>query len=318
MKGSLSAIVLSCAVFSGLTLPLAAFGSKVIQVEFQKEHIFAGRLRDVAVPYLAASGLISLGVGAVSLSVAGWRASSRRSSKTEDQLSQLQQELLEKQSRIEELQLSDSYLRATGLKMFMGESIVNESVEQSFAAHAQHLVAAEESLVNMPTSITSLYVPPSQLYAASSQVQSVDVVAAKSVEQQSSPALSSAGEAKTTASRGEFTSNLISVEHSAVVAQFTELQSQLQSMATQMERLQAALAEPAQSVVAEAEVVRLEPAKPELVRADVVRHEPARLGVPKVVSPAAPAAPADASVIEHLHRRLQQLESSWVSQQVAS
>ncbi|MBW4519226.1 MAG: hypothetical protein KME16_05935 [Scytolyngbya sp. HA4215-MV1] len=120
MKGSfLPSTLLSCAVFSCLTLPLAALGSNSVNIEFQRENIFTGRLKDIATPYLGIAGLVSLGVGAVSLSVSEWRRSAHKSTQIETRLLELQQELKEKATLIDDIRLSESYLTSTGFNAFL-------------------------------------------------------------------------------------------------------------------------------------------------------------------------------------------------------
>jgi peptidoglycan hydrolase CwlO-like protein len=285
MKGSLfSTALLSCAIFSGLALPLAAFGSKVVEVDFQKEPLFSGQLRDIAVPYLGAAGLISLGAGAIGLSIAGWRTSSQKSSEIAGRLSQIQDELKTKQSQIEEFQMSEPYLKATGLKEFLGASAV-QALEPAMPS------ATEETCVTVSASVTPLYVAgaasawatPPQAVAAEVSVEPVEVVSSASqttIAQESS----SVGSAI------------------AVMSQFQELQSQLQHMAAQVEKLQTSLDS------SKVEVPSVEPAKVELSKIEPAPIKSAYVGHSQ---------PADSNVIEHLHRRLQQLESDWVRQKVA-
>ncbi len=124
MKRSvLTSTLLSCAVFSCLTAPLAVFGSNLINIQLQRENIFAGRLKDVATPYLGFAGLVSLGAGAVSFSLAEWRRSARKSNQVETQLNELKNELKEKASQIDDLLLSDAYLSNNGFQSFLQSNL---------------------------------------------------------------------------------------------------------------------------------------------------------------------------------------------------
>ncbi|MDX2229598.1 MAG: hypothetical protein NW220_08165 [Leptolyngbyaceae cyanobacterium bins.349] len=163
MKRSvLASAFLSCVVFSCLTAPLAVLGSNLITIELQKENIFVGRLKDVATPYLGLAGLISLGAGAVSFSVSEWRRSARKSNLVETQLVELQNELKEKSSQIDDLQLSDSYLAANGLEIFlqqngkqpvpMSEEVVEKVTEKVAPAELSHVAQLVPSPARRMTS----------------------------------------------------------------------------------------------------------------------------------------------------------------------
>jgi hypothetical protein len=114
-----SCVLLSCAVFSSLTLPLAIIGSQPIHLKLQRENVFSGTVRDLAVPYLGIAGFLSLGVGVVSLSVTGWKNSHQKVNQLEVQLSAIQQELKDKINQLENLQLSEAYLKKSGLDQFL-------------------------------------------------------------------------------------------------------------------------------------------------------------------------------------------------------
>ena len=60
-KFVLAPVVLSAAVFSVLTLPLAVFVSQPVTIQLQEEPVFSGQLRDVATPYLGLASALSLG-----------------------------------------------------------------------------------------------------------------------------------------------------------------------------------------------------------------------------------------------------------------
>jgi hypothetical protein len=320
MKGSLfSAALLSCAVLSSLTLPLAVFGSKVVEVEFQKEPIFSGQLRDFAAPYLATAGLISFGAGAISLSVAGWRSSSRKSSEIAGRLSQLQDELKTKQSQIEEFQLSESHLQAAGLKEFLGESLI-QTLEPAKASTSKG-GSLEETCVTATTSVTPLYVPSPIVTKVEqpSKVMVQPTVAQPTVLQ--TPPVQVVSYVEQSVAQESVSPN----PAIAVMSQFEALQSQLQFMADQVEKLQAVLAAPQAEAHPKVEVLTVEAPRVEMA---VVEAPKVEKTLPKVemtlVEPlqvkslhAENSRLTDPTMIEHLHRRLQQLESEWVRQRVA-
>ncbi len=251
MKNSvLPSVVLTCAVFSSLTAPLAAFGSDSINIELQKEQVFAGSLKDVATPYLGIAGLISLGAGAVSLSVAEWRRSARKSVQAETKMTELQTELKQKSAQFDELRLSDSYLAQNGL--------------QSFLENGVKLSSAPEKVAK----------------AANSAIQQKPSKASVSAEEriQSQPYHSAANTVvETSKSRLTVERKQEAVDPSAAIAsQVTELQNQLKQMAAYIESLQSAW-RPA-TVTAEAskpnyaEIERLQQ-RLQLLELDWIRHQ---------------------------------------------
>jgi hypothetical protein len=126
-KALIPSLVLSCTVFSSLTLPLAVFGSELLVIQIQKEPIFVGKLKDVAAPYLGVATAFSLGTGIAGLAVCGWRQSSRKTVKLSEQVSDLQQQLISKESYIEELKLAEPRLQAVGLGAFLEETLEESS-----------------------------------------------------------------------------------------------------------------------------------------------------------------------------------------------
>ena len=115
----LPAVMMSGAIFCALTAPLAVVGSEPIDIQVQDEPVFSGELKDIAAPYVGLAGAIALGAGIASFSVSGWRQSSSKSAQIEDQLSGLKDALKAKESELDELKLSDSRLRASGLDFFL-------------------------------------------------------------------------------------------------------------------------------------------------------------------------------------------------------
>ena len=89
-KFILPPVLASTAVFSAMTLPLAAIGDKPINIKIQEETLFFGKLRDVALPYVVVATGLSLGAGISAIAISGWRNSSRKSTEVEQQVSQLQ------------------------------------------------------------------------------------------------------------------------------------------------------------------------------------------------------------------------------------
>ncbi len=120
-------IILSTAVFSALTLPLAFFGDQEVTIQLQEEPVHHGKLRDIATPYLGLASVLGVGTGIATIAVTGWRQSSKKSAQAEEQLSDLERNLQEKEQLLEELQLSKSRLAAAGLNNFLEQEKEDES-----------------------------------------------------------------------------------------------------------------------------------------------------------------------------------------------
>lgn len=150
-RAVLTSALLSCAVFSCLTAPLAVFGSNLIDIEYQRENIFVGRLKDIATPYLGLAGLISVGAGAVSFCVSEWRRSAQKSTQIETQLVELKNELQEKSTQIDDLRLADSYLSAHGFQAFLD---TEDSQSHSVPVTVSQARVVQPSKAPMPTSFS--------------------------------------------------------------------------------------------------------------------------------------------------------------------
>lgn len=127
-KFILPPVLASAAVFSTMTVPLAMIGDKQININFQEEPLFFGKLRDVALPYVVVATGLSLGAGISAAALSGWRNSARKSTQIEEQLAQLEQQLQQKEELLKEFKLSETRLQVSGLNNFLDEqtsSLVN-------------------------------------------------------------------------------------------------------------------------------------------------------------------------------------------------
>ncbi|NEO21414.1 MULTISPECIES: hypothetical protein [unclassified Moorena] len=128
----LKPIVFSAALFTVLTIPLAWFGSRPLNIQVQEEPVFDGKLMDVAPPYLGLAALLSLTVGTATVAMTGWRSADRNRSDIEAQLSGLEENLRKKEELLETLQLSDSRLDASGLKEFTSDKDTSLSLNDNY------------------------------------------------------------------------------------------------------------------------------------------------------------------------------------------
>jgi hypothetical protein len=126
-KFILPPVLASVAVFSAMTVPLAVIGDKQINIKFQEETLFFGKLRDVALPYVVVSTALSLGAGISTVALCGWRSSSRRGAEIEEQISQLEQQLQQKEELLKEFKLSESRLQVSGLNNFLDEQVSSQT-----------------------------------------------------------------------------------------------------------------------------------------------------------------------------------------------
>ncbi len=120
-KFILPPVLASAAVFSAMTVPLAAIGDKQININFQEETLFFGKLRDVALPYVVVATGLSLGAGISAIAISGWRNSSRKSTEIQQQVSELELQLQQKEELLKEFKLSETRLQVSGLNSFLEE-----------------------------------------------------------------------------------------------------------------------------------------------------------------------------------------------------
>jgi hypothetical protein len=135
--------LLSASIFCSLTLPLAFLGSKPIEIQLQKEPIFAGQIKDIATPYLGLATAISLGACVTSIAVTGWRQSVHQKNQIKQQLDDLQLLLKANEAQLDELKLDELRLKATGLDCFLEDTLkIRESITSGSVPTASTPAAA--------------------------------------------------------------------------------------------------------------------------------------------------------------------------------
>ncbi|MEH2142633.1 hypothetical protein [Nostoc sp.] len=115
--------IASLSVFSLMSFPLATLGDKQIAIKFQEEPIFDGKLRDIAIPYVVFATALSIGSGISALAFCGWRNSSDKSAKIQQELSNLDLHLQQKEALLKEWQVSEPRLQVSGLSAFLDDEI---------------------------------------------------------------------------------------------------------------------------------------------------------------------------------------------------
>lgn len=237
-------VIVSAAVFTAMTLPLALIGSKSVAIKYQEDPVFSGPVREVASPYLGLATLVSLGSGIASAAVIGWRQSARKSVQVEKQLSTLQENLKAKEELLEELKLSESRLQANGLTTFLDDELSLEQLTQEEVptvvelAHSQPVVA-EAEIREFIVTTSGPVVAPVTTYATESvpatPIQSTVRAAASAFP--AAQAFVAYGQ-----SNGNSQQTRVKTDVSAQTpAAVEELQNQLKQMISQMEILQTAL-----------------------------------------------------------------------------
>lgn len=227
----LPASLLAGGIFSSLTFPLAMFGSDPMVVHLKEEPVFVGQLKDVAAPYVGLAGLISLGTGAVGVTLAGWSQSSRKSEKIQEKLSGLQQQLREKEAQLEEVLLSQSRLEEEGLVDFIPETKPAVAKTASTKVPSQQSTTVQRTTWNVE--------PQEPTSSSSATAQAVAPLAAAQAFLSYTRSSTSTGTANSSETLAEF---------APANSDIQELQEQLKQILQRMETLQgAAKAEPQQA-----------------------------------------------------------------------
>ncbi|MEH2375645.1 hypothetical protein [Nostoc sp.] len=132
--------IASLSVFSLMSFPLATLGDKQIAIKFQEEPIFYGKLRDIAVPYVIFATALSIGSGILALALCGWRNSSSKSAKIQQELSNLEQHLQQKEALLKEWQVSEPRLQISGLSAFLDDEM---PFEQAFTSKSSAITVSQ-------------------------------------------------------------------------------------------------------------------------------------------------------------------------------
>lgn len=211
----LSSSLLAGVVFSAATLPMATMGSQPLMIHLENQPVFAGQVKELSGPYLGLATAVSLGAGITTLAMLNWSHVARKLSKVEDEVSDLRQQLKDKEAELESLRFSDTRLVSAGLESFLDEV---ETVSPA-AELLQHSLAQAEAEQRAKVSVGKqadlLYVEQIQRHAV--PVEAVQTASIEATVESMSQALKG-------------------VENPA---QIDDLLSHLKQMMTQMESLRA-------------------------------------------------------------------------------
>ncbi len=220
-KFILPPVLASAAVFSAMTVPLAVIGDKQININFQEETLFFGKLRDVALPYVVVATGLSLGAGISAIAISGWRNSSRKSTEIGQQVSQLELQLQQKEELLKEFKLSETRLQVSGLNSFLEE--------QASSPASKGYPTLNPRNVSQPV---EAQIPPQQ-----AQVKSQDTTA-----NAASAFASAQNFLGYTQSKNDIKQEIANISQanqtSITAAEFEQLQAQLRDMMLQMQAMQ--------------------------------------------------------------------------------
>ncbi|MEH2275099.1 MAG: hypothetical protein V7K40_10020 [Nostoc sp.] len=196
--------IASLSVFSLMSFPLATLGDKQIAIKFQEEPIFDGKLRDIAIPYVVFATALSIGSGISALAFCGWRNSSSKSAKIQQELSNLDMHLQQKEALLKEWQVSEPRLQVSGLSAFLDDEmpfdqafssksaiIASQPVEAQMPMHTQLInpvpeVATKQNTTTMTNvAATSAFTSAQTFlgYAQENPNSTIEVAAAREVNQ---------------------------------------------------------------------------------------------------------------------------------------
>lgn len=212
-------------VFSLFTAPLALYGSQQLEIQLKEERIFEGELREIATPYLALAGILSLGTGVALCAIAGWRQSNQQFDEVEKLLTEAEQKLKQKEAQLQETLLSDAYLADSGLRFFLEDDAPLSAMPKSQSTPAT--IAASEQ----PKTVTSsVFVPQSSVQSTVSPLPAAQAFL---------------GFARTSGSEAQVVTQATQASTASEVVQpiakMQELQNQLQHILSEIEAIQSTL-----------------------------------------------------------------------------
>lgn len=256
----LTPVLVSTAVFATLTLPLAFFGKTPITIQLQEEPTFNGQLKDIAAPYLGLAGLLSLGAGCASVAITGWRSSTRKSSQVEAQLSNLAQNLRQKEAELEALKLSESQLEAAGLSAFLDDSPPQQAATPPSVSSIEPSQQLEAAKIPGISSIEPLpqeaLVITAQPYTAPPIVHAITPKTVQAVAALFPTAQSSLGYARTKEKNIAQPAPIVNQAPLDVSLDVRELHTKLEQIRAQMATLQNAIASTSPSASIETQPAR--------------------------------------------------------------
>ncbi len=233
--------IATLSVFSLMSFPLATLGDKQIAIKFQEEPIFYGKLRDIAIPYVVFATVLSIGSGISALAFCGWRNSSSKSAKIQQELSNLEQHLQQKEALLKEWQVSEPRLQISGLNAFLDDEV---PFDQAFSSKFQPIGA------QTPMPMHTQSENPVPKVATQENTTTIRNIAANSAFAAAQPFLAYAQENPN--SIKEITAAEVN-QTAMMPSEFEDLQKQIKEMMLQMQAMQENLQLTSQATNAEVE-----------------------------------------------------------------
>jgi hypothetical protein len=222
-KFLLPPVIASAAVFTAMSTPLAMQGDKQIDIRWEQEPFFSGRLRDVSTLYVVAATALSIGAGISAASVCGWRHSARKSSEIKLELSSLEQNLQQKEELLRELKLSDNRLQLSGLSSFLDDGV---PFEQALNTKKITTSVSQPVVAQTPAPIQSLAVNSVPLVVARQNTNRINT--STSAASAFASAQNAFGYAHNSSNRSQETTVASQVSKTTITASdFEEMQKQL-------------------------------------------------------------------------------------------
>ncbi|MEA5625738.1 hypothetical protein [Nostoc sp. UHCC 0251] len=226
--------IATLSVFSLMSFPVATLGDKQIAIKFQEEPIFDGKLRDIAIPYVVFATALSIGSGISALAFCGWRNSSSKSAKIQQELSNLEQHLQQKEALLKEWQVSEPRLQTSGLNAFLDDEV---PFDQAFSSKSSAITitASQPIGAQTPMLMHTHSENPVPKVATQENTTTMRNIAANSAFAAAQPFLAYAQENPN--SIKEITA--AEVNQTAIMpSEFEDLQKQIKDMMLQMQAMQ--------------------------------------------------------------------------------
>ncbi|WP_242063496.1 hypothetical protein [Nostoc sp. FACHB-892] len=224
--------IASLSVFSLMSLPLATLGDKQIAIKFQEEPIFYGKLRDIAIPYVVFATALSVGSGISALAFCGWRNSSSKSAKIQQELSNLEQHLQQKEALLKEWEVSEPRLQISGLNAFLDDKLPFDQ-----ALNSKNVITSSQPIgAQIPTPAHTQPVNPAPKVATQkNSTTTIRDIAATSAFASAQTFLGYAQENPNNIK--EITADEVN-QTASMASEFEELQKQIKEMMLQMQAMQ--------------------------------------------------------------------------------
>ena len=266
MSGTIRKFVLpsflaSSAVFTALSLPLVVYGSEPIDSKLAEGLGISNAvvIKDFATPYLGLTGLMSLAVGGVGLTLSGISHSKRQSSLLAAQFEASEQALKGREVEIKSLLMSDKGLDSTGLGFFLDDLQPVTQVASTAAVVSvpqEVFQVAPVPVVAPIAAVSTVPVAPTPSFTVNTTVSAIQPVRVPQVTVQTSSSPMPAAHAYLgfTRSSGQAipSATIAWLEQGeaepTAAMQINDLQAQLQVLMVQIEQLQFSLKPQAASV----------------------------------------------------------------------